>query len=244
MTPVVFLHGFLGAPSTWDATGVAGTRVVLPGHGATPDLSAASFTEAVDAIAAAIRQPSILAGYSMGARLALGVALLHPARVLGAVLVGANPGIESSPERDERRHLEDAQADEILARGLPAFVDSWERLPLFATQSPEQRAEERSRRLSHTAAGAAHALRALGLGRQPSLWDALGASRVPVTFLAGSLDAKFAELAARAARRAPHGVLRIVENAGHNLALEAPAAVAEAIRAHLDSSVTHERKLA
>lgn len=243
MTPVLFLHGFLGAPSTFDRVEIEGTRAVLPGHGAAPDLSVDSFTGAVDAIAATLREPVIVAGYSMGARVALGLALRHPALVRGAVLAGVNPGLESAAERDERRRWDDEQAAALDARGLPAFVESWERLPLFASQAslaPELRAEERARRLSHTAAGAAHAMRALGLGRQPSLWGALRESPVPFTFLAGSLDTKFVESGTLAARVAPHGAFVMVGGAGHNLALEAPHALTAAIRSHR-LSASHER---
>ena len=206
---------------------------MLPGHGATPDLRAGGFDDAVDALAACLPAPVLVAGYSMGARLALGLALRHPARVHAAVLVGVHPGLESEDERAARRASDESLARSLLAGGLRAFVDAWEKRPLFATQArlpAELRAAERARRLSHTPEGAAHALRALGLGSQPPLWDALARSRTPITFLAGSLDARFADLAARAAAVAPHGAVRIVPGAGHNLPLEAPAAVAAAVR--------------
>lgn len=235
---LLLLHGFLGAPSTWDAVAPAATSVRpwLPGHGPSPETSAKSFDEAVDAIAKSLAGPVVVAGYSMGARLALALALKHPSLVGAAVLAGANPGNEDEHSRAERREWDDLQAAAILERGVPSFVDTWERLPLFSTQTrlPEAlRVSERERRLSHTAEGAAYAMRTLGLGRQPSFWNALATSSVPITFLAGGYDGKFAELAYRAAQMAPRATLQIIPGAGHNLALEAPDAFAAAIAAQI-----------
>lgn len=231
---LLLLHGFLGAPTTWDRVAPGVAAAVLPGHGPTPDTSPRSFDEAVETIAATLAEPVVVAGYSMGARLALGLALAHPERVRAVVLAGVNPGIDES-DRVARIAWEDAQAATIDSHGLSAFVDGWERLSLFATQrtlSEGIRNAERARRLSHTAGGAAWAMRTLGLGRQPSLWDALASSSVPMTFLAGARDHKFAEIAYRASQVAPRSTLHMIPEAGHNLALEAPVEFAAAIAAH------------
>ena len=248
---ILLLHGFLGAPSTWDGVVAAsaaaeGLRPTLPGHGAAPDVRAASFDAAVDALAKTLPGPVLVAGYSMGARLGLALALRHPALVRAAVLAGVNPGVEEDA-RAARCEWDNARASELLETGLPAFVDGWERMPLFATQSrlPEAvRASERARRVSHTPAGAAWAMRTLGLGRQPSLWADLASSTVPITFLAGGNDGKFAELAYRAARQAPCGALQMVPGVGHNVALEAPAAFAAAIAAAQTDILSHKETTA
>ncbi|HVO30908.1 MAG TPA: hypothetical protein VMV18_09230, partial [bacterium] len=83
--------------------------------------------------------------------------------------------------------------------------------------------------------GIAWALRSLGLSRQPDFSAELSALRAPVTLLAGSLDTKFRALHEDLSRRSPLVDARVVEGAGHNLALEAPEAVASAVRALADS---------
>lgn len=244
MSALLVLHGFLGTPASWDrvfadgrsldATGSV-ERVVLHGHGRTPDVSAASFDAVVAALAARIDRPAVVAGYSMGARLALALAIRHPARVRAAILVGGTPGLRDAEARRMRRAWDESQAAALERDGLPAFVDAWERLPLFATQSElpaELRAAERDRRLSHTAHGAAHAMRTLGLGVQPDFWPELATCRVPLAFLAGDRDEKLAEVAREAARAAHDGTAVVLPGAGHNLLLEAPAAVAAVIAGH------------
>jgi 2-succinyl-6-hydroxy-2,4-cyclohexadiene-1-carboxylate synthase len=235
MTTVLFLHGFLGAPSTFERVRERLGRIdtvapVLPGHGRPPrtDLPSA-FDAVVDALATGLPERSVVVGYSMGARLGLALALRQPARVAGAVLIGVNPGL-SGDALAARAAWDETQARAVEAHGLEAFVDAWEQLPLFASQrrlAPELRREERLRRTSHTPEGIALALRSLGLSRQGDLTAAVAGVRVPLVLLAGSLDTKFRAVHESLALRSPLVDARVVEG-GHNLALEAPAAVARA----------------
>ena len=77
---LALLHGFTGTGRSFDHLRDrldATFRVLapdLPGHGSSPD--ATGWDDALDSIAAALGEgPLFLAGYSMGARLALGYAL-------------------------------------------------------------------------------------------------------------------------------------------------------------------------
>jgi 2-succinyl-6-hydroxy-2,4-cyclohexadiene-1-carboxylate synthase len=233
---LVALHGFLGQPESWAEAAsawpgpVALTR--LPGHGLAPwKPEGRHFLDLADAVVDALPSPHPvwLAGYSMGGRLALAIALRHSARVAGALLVGAQPGLADEADRRARVAWEDGLGALALRDGLPALVDAWEKLPLFATQAslaPERLAAQRAARLAHTAPGVAWSLDVLGLGRMPPLWGELARTRVRLRFVAGSEDAKFRDLAARAASVAPVAQVVVVEGVGHNVVLEAPAAIA------------------
>jgi 2-succinyl-6-hydroxy-2,4-cyclohexadiene-1-carboxylate synthase len=83
----VLLHGFLGDPSVWTGI-VEGAAIALPGHGAP---IAATWEQNIDAIAAQIGSCDVVVGYSLGARVALG--LLATSAVPRAVLISVNPGI-------------------------------------------------------------------------------------------------------------------------------------------------------
>lgn len=245
MSTLLLLHGFLGAPSSWDSVlthlpGVEVIRPLLPGHGLPPAHlevfdEAAPFDATVDLLANMLpeRGRAVVAGYSMGARLALAIAARHPTRVAGLVLVGVHPGLSDAAAREERRMWDEEQARRLREDRLERFVEAWEQMPIFASQRALPQASlaaQRVTRLGHYASSLALAMTALGLGRQPDFSENLA---VPATLLAGSLDEKFVALHAQLAAGCPGATTRFVEGAGHNLTLEAPLAVAEAIEQRL-----------
>ena len=220
---IAFLHGFTGAPDVWEGPGVA-----LPVAGHHPELLGPITWDTeirrLHAVLAPLA-PVHLVGYSMGARLALGLLAHDPTPFARATLISVNPGLADESQRRARVADDERWARLIETQGLPAFVDAWEAQPLFASQASvpaERRRRAHERRLRHDPAGLTAALRGLGLGVMPDLWPSLTTLPVPVTFVAGERDAKFAALAARAVAQAPRAALRVVPGAGHDLCLECP----------------------
>ena len=235
--PLVLLHGFTGAGSAFDhlrETLGACFRVTtpdLPGHGNSPEATGwdDALRELRDALPA---QPFFLAGYSMGARLALAFALRHPSSVRALALESGSPGVEDAAERARRRADDERLAVIALREGVAAFVARWEDHPTLAglrDLAPPLASTLRERRLNNSAAGLASALRYLGAGAQPPLWEDLPRLRVPTLLLAGERDAKFAAIARSMAGRIPGARLRLLPGCGHSPHLEAPHAWARAI---------------
>jgi 2-succinyl-6-hydroxy-2,4-cyclohexadiene-1-carboxylate synthase len=194
-----------------------------------------TFDDEVDRIAREIRRervPVDLIGYSLGARTALGLLVRHPELVRRAALIGPNPGLESDAARVERAAA-DARWIRLLEEGgICEFVDRWEALPLFATQTslPLHALEaQRRERLAHDPRGLARSLGVTGLAAMPNLWPALADLVTPVTWVTGALDAKFLALAERAAALCPKASRVVVEEAGHNVPLEQPARLASVV---------------
>jgi 2-succinyl-6-hydroxy-2,4-cyclohexadiene-1-carboxylate synthase len=233
---LVLLHGFTQTRQSWRRTVAAlGGRYRalapdLPGHGLASERRPASFAACAAYVRALADGPCTLAGYSMGGRIALYTALALPGVVERLVLVGASPGIADPAERDARRRADEALAVRIEAIGVEAFAAEWAAQPLFAGQDDRVAAAAHADRLRNTASGLAAALRGLGTGVMPPLWDRLPELTVPVTLLAGERDAKFRAIAERMAAAIPDGRIEIVAGAGHAAQLERPEAVAAAIR--------------
>jgi 2-succinyl-6-hydroxy-2,4-cyclohexadiene-1-carboxylate synthase len=235
--PLALLHGFTGAGSSFDhLRGALGTRFRvlapdLPGHGLSPP--ATSWDDALLALHEALGPgPLFLGGYSLGARLALAYTLRFPAAVRGLALESGTPGIASAAERAQRR-VEDAALEELLVReGVSAFVQRWEAHPTLASlrDLPAPLATSlRARRLGQTAIGLRSALRQLGTGAQPSLWDRLAEVDVPVLLIAGARDAKFTGIAREMKARLPHAHLEVIPDCGHSPHLEWPQRTAAAL---------------
>src|SRR5205085_351552 len=178
----------------------------LLGHaGAPPAPEVVSFEQEVDRLAAALAPlaPFTLLGYSLGARLALGLSLRHPALVRALVLLSGHPGLAHEDERSARIASDAIWQRLLEGEGLAAFVPAWQAQPLWASQSalsPELRRQKELERLSHDARGLARSLAVTGLGRMPCYRDRLAELRLPTAFVAGALDAKFSRLAREMAR--------------------------------------------
>jgi 2-succinyl-6-hydroxy-2,4-cyclohexadiene-1-carboxylate synthase len=233
--PLVLLHGFTQTRQSWRRTVAAldgRYRAVvpdLPGHGQMSERRPASLAATLAYLRALVDEPHLLAGYSMGGRIALHAALARPERVRRLVLLGASPGLADPAEREERRRADDALADRIEAIGVEAFAEEWGRLPLWEGQPDRVRAAANADRLRNTPAGLADALRGLGTGALEPLWDRLGELPMPVVLIAGERDAKFRAIAEQMAERIPDARVEVVPGAGHAAHLERPDLVAAAI---------------
>lgn len=246
---VVLLHGFTGSgQSMAEVAQALGSEYEtfapdLPGHGRTPAPAGDGgyrFDECVDELVATLEcaghRRAHWLGYSMGARLALGCAVRHPACVTSLVLVGGRAGIADPAERAARRSEDEALAARIEAVGVEAFVDDWLARPMFATlrrRGASFLAAQRRQRLANSARGLADSLRGLGPGAQPQLFDALPRIDTPVLLVTGALDHTFVALARDLAGRLPRAELCEVADAGHAAHLEQPQAFVHAVKEFL-----------
>jgi 2-succinyl-6-hydroxy-2,4-cyclohexadiene-1-carboxylate synthase len=231
------LHGFSGSPQSFDFLPTGSARVVpaLIGHaGSSANDSVLRFEDEVDRLAAlAPSEPLHLVGYSLGARLALGFAVRHGARVARLTLVSAHPGLATEAERTARRAADAAWCELLQTRGIEAFVSAWQALPLWASQarlSSDRSTQKQKERLTHEALGLCRSLRVTGLAEMPNYAPALRELTLPVDVLAGALDSKFCALAATIAQSLPCARLEIVPGAGHDLLLERPDFITEVIQ--------------
>jgi 2-succinyl-6-hydroxy-2,4-cyclohexadiene-1-carboxylate synthase len=238
---VVLAHGFTQTLSSWAP--LAGrlrrrwqlVRVDLPGHGGSGALRAD--LPAAAALLGGAGGPAAYAGYSMGGRVCLRLALDRPDLVRALVLIGASQGIADPGGRAARREADEALAGRVERDGVAAFLDGWLAGPLFAAL-PEA-AAGREERLANTAEGLAYALRRLGTGAQEPLWDRLGDLRPPVLLVAGERDRKFAGIAREmGAAIGPGATVELVQGAGHAVHLERPVETAALVEAFLAAHAT------
>lgn len=230
---VLALHGFAQQGGHFRElapyTGVAVAAPDLPGHGSAPHLPA-TMEEAVDQVVALIEElgPSVVLGYSMGARIALRAVLRRP--VAHLVLVSVSAGIAGDEERAARAEVDEALAERIERDGMSVFLDEWDRLPMFAglaNRSEAWKARERALRLENSPAGVAAALRGMGQGvTDPVADEALGLLSTPTTLLAGAADPPYANEALRLAELVPNAQVAIHPTGGHSLVSEDPGWVA------------------
>ena len=234
---VALIHGFAGSPEAWSKTAAAWPAPTpqlvplrLPGHAADYVASAdGTFQDAVDTLLDQLPgSPVGVVGYSLGARIALGLAVQYPDRVSALTLIGVNPGLPET-SRPQRREHDERWARQLETEGLDAFLEAWIQQPIFSTQAslpPDVRAAQRAQRRSLNPHQLAAAMRQMSLGAMPDYREAYRTLDMPTQLVVGALDAKFlAIVETMKQRRAPTRV-DVIAGVGHNVPLEAPASLA------------------
>jgi len=242
---LVFVHGFTQTCRSWLPVADSFTgdhEVVLidaPGHGRSSHVRA-DLRLGADLIAKVGGRATYI-GYSMGGRFLLHLALAYPDLVRSLALLSVTGGISNDDERNQRRHDDEMLAAEIEEKGVPAFLEKWLAMPMFATL-PEY-AKAIDDRTQNTAEGLANSLRLAGTGSQLPLWDRIGHITAPTLTMAGDLDLKFTALGQQLASSiGRNAVFRSIESAGHAALLEHPYAVIAILREWLISIKQNPRR--
>ncbi|GLU04852.1 hypothetical protein SLE2022_219810 [Rubroshorea leprosula] len=261
---IVFLHGFLGTGEDWIPimNAISGSArcvsIDLPGHGGTkvqnhcregagldPTLSMEIVADLLFKFVQHITPGKVtLVGYSMGARIALYMALKFSDKIQGAILVSGSPGLEDIVARKIRRATDDSRARSLVAHGLQFFIETWYAGGLWKSlRSHPNFNQIVAKRLVH---GDLHSLAKvlsdLSIGRQQPLWEDLKQSKTPLMLIVGERDAKFKAIAQRMCREIEndqinredpsykHCELVEVPHCGHAVHLENPLPVIRSVR--------------
>lgn len=240
LPPLVFVPGFMQGRGAWAPLarlcGDPGDAILLQ-----PDSGTAA--ERVAEIRAGTPPGAVLAGYSLGGRLALRAALEDPAALGGLVLVGAHAGVEDAGARAARRRADAELAAWMEAHPIEEVVARWEGQAIFATQPPELVAHQREDRLRHDPRRLAALLRDAGQGAMAPVWDRLPGLDLPILLVAGELDRAYADAQRRMARLLPRARAVTVPASGHAAHLERPEEVARLLMEFVSTSTGGETEL-
>jgi 2-succinyl-6-hydroxy-2,4-cyclohexadiene-1-carboxylate synthase len=237
---VLLLHGFTGRGTDWapflrsiHKSGHRSVVIDLLGHGrsaAPADPSRHAIERQAEDVAAIVRrlrlEPVIVVGYSMGARVALRLAATEPHLVRGLVLESPSAGITDRRERTTRAAADAKLADQLDREGLDAFLETWESLPIFATEqrlAPAVVARIHAARQRNRPHGLSASLRGAGQGVMEPLVDRLRTIACPTLVIVGGLDPTGIDRARAVAGRIPTVRMVIMPDRGHAPHRESPA---------------------
>ena len=229
---LVCVHGFLGCAKDWRgfAEALPGWRViavVLPGHdGEPPGDFGARLTAMLDGLG--VRSAG-LAGYSMGGRLGLRVALDFPERFPVFVGVSTTAGLEEG--RAERLAADRLLAERLRccdAEGFETFLREWWGLPVFESPKRSEEGLEKflASRSRHDPRWLAECLEVWSPGMLSPLWERLPEYPGRALLVAGACDAKYSRLAERMAGAFRFGASEILPDCGHRILEEDPEGLA------------------
>jgi 2-succinyl-6-hydroxy-2,4-cyclohexadiene-1-carboxylate synthase len=247
-TPILFLHGWLGHRGDWleVVAALPGDRawiaVDLPGHG--ENVEGDALPEFPDVLTGLERLRMVLnlprwhvAGYSMGGRLALALALVVPEHIASLTMIAASPGVDGLDARQTRRNQDIAWATRFREQPGRATVTAWYQQPVFAslTGNEDLLADLIAQRSDACSPLTAEALVLWGQGVMPSLWGRLEQLSVPVCHTSGALDPWYVAMGERMAKRNGAIERRVIDGAGHTVHLERPVELGHSIGQFLSS---------
>ena len=161
------------------------------------------------------------------------------------VLESAGLGPADVASRGALRERNFAWAARVRGEGVSAFMDWWAGLPLFESQRNlpvDQRGRLRAGRLANDAESLALSFEQAGAHQMPLRCESiralceLAAKGIPVSYLAGRLDAKYCKVLADL-RADSHDAVscRAVPCAGHNIHFEQPEVFASILKEVVES---------
>ena len=209
MIPIVFIHGFLGSSRDWRTV-----INLLPNSFAIDIPTTDSWSETVDRLNREIPSGSIVCGYSMGARLALGCVLSQPERFRGLVFVSGNPGIANAERKNRLRH-DLKMADEITTINIDTFLKKWYQQTVFSGLEPDFLTTLIESKKQIDVQRQAILLTTNSIANQPDYWPRLSQLDLPTILLAGSRDKKYVSICQKMADDIPNCECEIVSNCGH-----------------------------
>ncbi len=243
---LVLVHGFGGAASNWTLVApplARRCRVLapeLPGHGGSSGLPgpAERLDSYADRMAALVEEPAVVVGHSLGAVVALRMALRHPERVRGLVLAGS-AGIGSGTRRSQRALtlVSLIQPGKRISRLRHPFARHpvLRRLAFGVVNVADARALDPVAAVGFLNGSGLHTdVRAAGdaLVRTDPRLD-LDRVRCPALVLHGASDVQVPLRDAFEYARRLHAPLRVIADCGHLLIGERPRAVVDATYAFL-----------
>ncbi len=233
--PRVFVHGFLGLATDWQAWARPNLDVSIDlwSIAAAYELAplADAFQFAAEKIHAALPKSgkTVLIGYSLGARLAMHALLLRPERFSAAVFVSGHPGLLSEDERAKRTQSDREWAERFRSEPWSELMAAWNDQAVLRSARANLVSRDEP---TFTREALAVALERWSLGRQRDLRQQLAVLDVPILLLTGAEDKKFTALNLEWMKNlAPAKIQhRIVPEAGHRVPWEQPQNFVEALQ--------------
>jgi len=166
-------------------------------------------------------------GYSMGGRIALGLALDHPEMVKALILANSPVAPIQRSEEETKQMMEMMETrrkrmEAIEKQGLESMIDEMTVMvlsPGFPEKNPEVVARYKEIRLKNDPGAYLTVMRSMATGMQPPDVSAL---KCPTLIIAGEHDGLSGPEAARAGQKLISGSKLVVMPTGHAAAIEQP----------------------
>jgi 2-succinyl-6-hydroxy-2,4-cyclohexadiene-1-carboxylate synthase len=198
--PLWGLHGFLGRENDWQHC----PEVHPIDLWKEPQLPLKKWAKEFNC-----RHSGLIAGYSLGGRLALHALLDNPKQWKRAWIISAHPGLPSD-QKEARRAHDSRWAERFLHEEWHSLMVAWDSQPLLGNHI-ERSASDYDRQ------ALASALQIWSLGEQEELHEQIAALPMPIVWIVGEHDDKFRAETAKMHFSHPDSRVVIIPGGKHRL---------------------------
>ena len=165
---------------------------------------------------------AVLAGYSLGGRLALHALLQNPKQWAGGVIVSAHPGLATEEERKRRAESDAVWSERFQHMPWNEVIDLWNAQEVFhGVQGPVRKEQDCVRQ------DLADMLAVWSLAKQENLTAQIEKLNLPLLWIVGEKDVTFRNNIPSLIHSKSQ--VYIVPNVGHRVPWEAPLIIAQVI---------------
>lgn len=226
-----FLHGFLGFKSDWDVfkkdflpsvSFAYSIEDFLPNSNREKNYFvpwAKKFNTFVfSSNNNQIKDKNILIGYSLGGRLALHSLAESNNHWDGVIIISANPGLSDKNEKEARIKNDQNWANRFLIEPWESVITTWNSQGVFSGQKNTFNRQESL----YNREKIAEVIDGFSLGKQEDLRYIIKNIKIPVLWISGELDTKFASIGKEISLINKNINSVIIQNTGHRVPWEAP----------------------
>ncbi len=217
MASIYALPGFLGLQSDWSAfEEELCLTPVDPYQFAKPEKGLNKWAQEFSKMLKKIKEPPILLGYSMGARLCMHALLENSNLPKALILISGNPGLKTQEERKKRLMLDYSWAERFQKEPWESLMRSWNSRPVFSAASIPRYEKDYCRNTL------SYALINWSLARQVDFSALIEQASFPILWITGELDKGYSDIAKTIKFSHPLSEVRIVPSSFHRVPWEQP----------------------
>lgn len=237
------LHGFLGKPNDWNFLNLPYIRshdlLQIGKPGVHQDLWswAKAFNNVIENSQSST--PRILLAYSMGGRLALHALLSQPALWDGAIIVSAHPRFPPSLNKSERLQSDLQWAERFLNEPWDTLMASWNDNEVFSRGAPAFERQERD----YSRKQLADMMYYWTVAKQEDITERLSQVNVPILWVAGENDSRYATQAKVLELKHPASQIWIAPKSGHRVPWEYPELFKQKLEEFTQSLLLKSKKI-
>lgn len=228
---IVFLHGFLGAPSDWQ---YVARHLTDQYHCLFVDLPSFDNCSDIEDYAKQLftsiplKNPFYLVGYSLGSRIAMHWLQQNPKQLHRIVLEAGHPGLKNTTQKKQRETDDAIWQQRFEQEPLEASLALWYQQPVFSAADTDT-INSKTRRLEGRQTHIGRLLAQTSLGNQQNLWPTLAHCDTPLLYISGGKDIKYSDIGRQLAQCNSNIVHKCIEESGHNCHNFAPEIFAQFI---------------